>query len=472
MEKELAASAPAPHKRESSGAGRELARSGDRDETAVDLISRLPDDILATVISLLPTKEGGRTQALSSRWRHLWRSAPLNLEINMGHPSTSLASAVRLYAAYKIISQHLGPVRRFCFAGLRTAYLYSAVERLFNSRAALANLEELDISYANRNKGNRLPPSTLRCASTLLVARISYCDFRHQMIMPPINFPLLKQLSLIHVSISRDIFHGLLSVCLALESLYLSEVLATGRLLRVSSPTLRCIGFLDRRVKLVIKDAPHLERLLLPYGMQDDCVTIRIISAPKLEMFGPFSPDFPKLWIFQGISSVSLANSMCTVKVLALKSSGYELHAVLNILRWLPCLENLYVLFHKHKYYQMDKKDDPQYDPLHPIDCLQTHLKKVVFKSFVGHDKQVHFARFFVLNAKVVNKIEFEGLCDDRSESVAYQHRLLQVENRASRDAQFEFRNKPVRSDLNVNKFIHDLSVADPFKHSQNWVEV
>ncbi|KAM0885584.1 hypothetical protein ACQ4PT_030249 [Festuca glaucescens] len=164
----------------------------------------------------------------------------------------------------------------------------------------------------------------------------------------------------------------------------------------------------------------------------------------------------------QGMSLVSSENSIHTLKVLALRSSGRELHTVLNFIRGFPCLERLYVIFHKH--YEMDNKNECQYDPLHPIECLQTHLKKVVFKSFVGNDKQIDFARFFVLNAKVLNKIEFEGYCYYNSQSVAYQHKLLQVENRASQDARIEFKCHQGPEHHNLDKHIHDLSVADPFR--------
>ncbi|KAM3295798.1 hypothetical protein ACQJBY_038227 [Aegilops geniculata] len=456
MEKKEAPRA-APGKREPSGIAAQRARIGDCSETADDFISRLPDAVLGTIISLLPTKDGGRTQALSRRWRHLWRSAPLNLEVLTRPPDDPIPThSVSPSAVSDIISRHHGPARRFYFHCLRDDEVYAQAETWFLSRA-LANLQELDASYGNLP----LLPSALRAAPTLLVAKISHCDLPGE-IVP--SFPLLKQLTLLYVSISADVFHTLLSSCHALESLCMSQVRAAG-CLRVSSPTLRSIGFRDNHseeTELVIEDAPRLVRLLLPYCYQDDCVTIRVIWAPKLEVMGPFAAFVSKLLLFQRKSPVSSANSMHTVKILALRSSGDKLHAVLNILRWFPCLEKLYVTFHKR--YEMDAKDEPQYDPRHPIECLQTHLKNVVFKLYWGNGKQVDFARFFVLNAEVLNKVVFEVHGDYSSESVAFQHRLLHVKNRASRDAQFEFRSMCVRNKYLGDEHIHDLSVADPFR--------
>ena len=117
-----------------------------------------------------------------------------------------------------------------------------------------------------------------------------------------------------------------------------------------------------------------------------------------------------------------------------------------------------------HEYYQTHKKFEPQGDPLYPIECLETHLKKVMLTLYMSYEKQVHLARLFVLNAKVLKKIEFLVWNDYSDELVAHQHSLLQVENRASRDAQFEFRNTCGCIDYHVSKHIHDLSVADPFR--------
>ncbi|XP_037449866.1 F-box/LRR-repeat protein At3g03360-like [Triticum dicoccoides] len=395
------------------GTAAKRARSVNSGVTAAaDFISRLPDAILGTIISLLPTKDGGRTPVLSHRWRHLWRSAPLNLEVSTLSPGVPTSSRVPPSAVSDIISKHPGPARRFYFLcrGAGEGGLHAQAASWLHS-PALAHLQELDISNAN-------PPlleSVLRSASTILVAKIDHCDFPFE-IAPPMNFPNLNKLTLFNISISEEVFHRLLSGCHALESLYMADFRAPGRL-RVISPTIRSIIFRhSKKVELVIEDAPRLLRLLLTDCNRDDRVTIRVIRAPNLEILGPFLVVVSKLLLFKGISSVSSTNSMRTVKVFALRSSGDKLDAVLNILKWFPCLEKL-----------CHCEIEPPYDPLHPIECLETHLKKVVFKSFFCYGKQLEFARFFVLNAKRM---------------------LLQVENRASRDARFEFRISPTKYGL------------------------
>ncbi|XP_037450607.1 putative F-box/LRR-repeat protein At5g02700 [Triticum dicoccoides] len=467
MEKKKAVAARSARKeRKSHGAARKRARSGDCDVNAGDFISRLPDAVLGTIISLLPTKDGGRTQILSRRWRHLWRSAPLNLEVITGPPGSyprhHHPSAVHHSAVSKIISQHLGPARRFCLKHLIDGDL-PEMESWLDSRA-LISLQELDIiNYTGYKTGYTLPQSVFRSASTLLVAKIMGCNFPDA-ITRSMNFYLLNQLSMDCVSISGDVFHGLLSGCHALESLAMLEVHAAG-CLRVSSPTLRSIGFRKgsrKRAELVLEDTPRLERLLLPYCDRNNSATIRVIWAPKLQIFGPFSTGACELRVFQGMSPVSSTNSIHTVKVLALGCSEHQLGAVLDVLMWFPCLEKLYVTFHAH--YRTFKQNEHQYDPLHPA-CLQTHLKRVVFKLFKGSKQQIEFVMFFILYVKLLKKIEFQ-VCGDyyNTEFVARQRALLKVGNRASRYAQFTFRNTSGCTDDHVTKHIHDLSLADPFR--------
>lgn len=99
-------------------------------------------------------------------------------------------------------------------------------------------------------------------------------------------------------------------------------------------------------------------------------------------------------------------------------------------------------------------------DPLDPIECLEIHLEKLVFNNYKGRDQDDDFAKFFILNAKVLKEIKFAGPKGNDINWVADQHRLLQVEDRASRDAELGF-----TSDFNCftnTNHIHDL-LDDPF---------
>ncbi|KAG0542662.1 hypothetical protein BDA96_02G124200 [Sorghum bicolor] len=291
-------------------------------ESSLDLISRLPDEVLGTVISLLPTKDDDRTQAVSRRWRPLWRAAPLNLGAGS---DLSRQDRKRIGIVSKILSKHPGPARRFALPYIRLRDRYARIGGWLRSRA-LTGLREIEFGYEIENPWlpYPLPPSVFRFAPTLCVASISHCDFPRET-APLLKFPCLKQLSLCCVLVSQESLHSLLSCCPVLESLSLDKNVGVG-CLRINSPTLRSIGIRDycysrvveNRIKLrdlIIEDAPCLERLLPlyrgdPWGV-DGLITIRVVRAPKLEILGLLSCAITKLELGTTVFQVAAAFNYC-----------------------------------------------------------------------------------------------------------------------------------------------------------------
>ncbi|KAG0516669.1 hypothetical protein BDA96_09G023600 [Sorghum bicolor] len=434
-----------------------------------DLISCLPDEILHDIITLLPTRDGARTQAISRRWRPLWCAAPLNLQVD--HRGLCGQDRKRVTLVAKILADHPGPARRLAIPWFRLRDRYAKIDGWLRS-PALAGLQEIQISYAPDGGPRPLPPSALRFALTLRTAEFCCCDFPaadEEMAAPPslhLNFPQLKNLTLRSASVSEATLHRLLSGCPALESLRLETNVGVGSL-RVSSATLKSISIrvlcYPYRVtdpvmlqELVVEDAPRLERLLL-VDPRNGPRTIRVMKAPALETMGMVSDGISELvlgtTVFREMVALSLTTLMSTVKVLALDSLGPNLDSVVDFLKCFPCVEKLYITSRLQK----SMKNARSYDPLDPIECLELHLKKVVINYYHGMKPEVDFAKFFVLNAKVLQKMSF-GLANRRQDKwMANQRRRLQLDNKASRGAQFAFERDGSSSIPNSLK-------ADPFE--------
>uniref|UniRef100_A0A0E0EA78 FBD domain-containing protein n=1 Tax=Oryza meridionalis TaxID=40149 RepID=A0A0E0EA78_9ORYZ len=410
-----------------------------------------------------PTQDAARTQAVSRRWRPLWRSTPLNLDVD----SLSTQERKRTMFVSRILASHPGPARRLSLPFFRLRDRYAQLDGWLRS-AALADLQELDFSYDIEDKEALypLPPSALRFAPTLRVVKLRTCHFPNGM-APTLHFPRLARLTLYRVTISEDTLHGLLSRCSALESLLLVGNFGIRRL-RINSPSLRSLGFSASSweghrdanfQEVVIEDAPCLERLM-PLYPNHGPATIRVIAAPKLEVLGVLSDGISQLHlgttIFQKMIAVNLTTSIRTVKVLVLDSDGPNLDAVVDFLSCFPCLERLYIAV---------IKDTRRYDPLNPIECIEFHLKKVVIRNYGGRRPDVDFAKFFVLNAKALREMELAGLNNCNQKWLANQHRRLQLEKKASQNAQFTFKTTHT-SDFSMNKHTHDLSISDPFDRS------
>ena len=96
-------------------------------EEGVDYISRLPNEVLCEIISLLPTNEGARTQILAHRWHPLWCSAPLNLDFrHLGRWRRIRSKELGDYVS-RILHSHRGPGRRL-HAWANDEASYDAVE--------------------------------------------------------------------------------------------------------------------------------------------------------------------------------------------------------------------------------------------------------------------------------------------------------------------------------------------------------
>uniref|UniRef100_A0ACD5TDI8 Uncharacterized protein n=1 Tax=Avena sativa TaxID=4498 RepID=A0ACD5TDI8_AVESA len=422
-----------------------------------DLISRLPDDVLSAVISLLPVKEGARTQVLSRRWRPLWRSAPLNLGDDLKFYGDCQK---RIAVISKILSDHLGPARCFSLQNILLPESLGKIDGWLRSRS-LDNLEELEVTYVTHggNVLHLLPPSALRFSPTLRVAKFGSCQFP-DLIVP--NFPHLKQLTLYRITIPEDSLHSLLSACTALESLSLHRTIGVGRLC-ISSPTLRSISlYSPPNQELVFEDVPCLERII-PLSPDTGPATIQIIRAPKLEILGLLSEGISTLHIgttvFQKMLAVSLTTKMHTMKILVLNSFGPNLDSVVDFLKCFPCLEKLYVI----SWPENDMNNVRRYDPLDPIECLELHLKKVVLKNYNGNKRSfVDFAKFFLLNAKVLKEMEIGAIKSSSEKWMHYQRRQLQVENSASPDVQIDLK-RDAKQYFTHHEYAHDFSRADPF---------
>ncbi|XP_051201483.1 putative FBD-associated F-box protein At5g56820 [Lolium perenne] len=351
---------------------------------AADRISLIPDTILGEIVSLLPTKEGARTQFLASRWRHIWSSAPLNLDCS----GLADARSVSL-----ILTSHQAPVRRLCIPACH-GYTEATVEAWLQYNA-LDRLEEMESCYV-RDYGPAsdywwgktlflpLPPASIfRFAATLRLANIGRCRLFDSTVQG-LHFPQLKQLVL-WVRISECSIHRLIFGCPALECLLLYYI-SGFYCLQINAPKLRSIGVRRyfptssaselRLAELTIVNAPCLKRLF--HLELFDNLEVSVISAHQMETFGSVDilhPNFSDK--IEGFSAPRLSTTACLVKSLAIHMPVLDLDKVIDLIRCFPYLEKLYILNEPTDASESRPKNFWRRKYRNLIGCLDIRLKTV-----------------------------------------------------------------------------------------------
>ncbi|XP_072147821.1 F-box/FBD/LRR-repeat protein At5g44980 [Setaria viridis] len=227
---------------------------------------------------------------------------------------------------------------------------------------------------------------------------------------------------------------------------------------------------------LILEDAPYLERLLIfPYASRSGYakrMNISVISAPKLNILGPLYGNLSTVEIGTTVFQVYLPPSHFvsfmtvapSVKILALLNKEISLDVVINFMKCFPCLEKLYIEIVLAGYQNGCSREYQNFVRTHDI-----RLKKVVLLSYRGNKSHAKFAKFFVLNAKVLESmvLELQKGIKLSTEWIEKQHERLHTKNRASRGVQFDFVYREGQSGLIAPVIdeaqAHDLSTADPF---------
>ena len=80
----------------------------------------------------------------------------------------------------------------------------------------------------------------------------------------------------------------------------------------------------------------------------------------------------------------------------------------------------------------------------------------------MGMDCDVDFLNFFILNARVLQSMTVVVKPDNDQELLAEQHEKLQLDNLASRGAQFRFSTDDSRHSYWHIWDVHDLYLVDP----------
>jgi hypothetical protein len=96
------------------------------------------------------------------------------------------------------------------------------------------------------------------------------------------------------------------------------------------------------------------------------------------------------------------------------------------------------------------------------------YLKIVALRKYQATFSQLYLATFFVLNAKRLESMTFEGHHSGKRKFIREQQTLLPLENRASRAAQFHFASTRCDHFLPRISHVRDLSKADLFSCDYN----
>ncbi|KAF7024793.1 hypothetical protein CFC21_037084 [Triticum aestivum] len=453
----------------------------------VDRISRLSDAVLREIVSRLPAKDAARTAALSSRWRPLWRAAPLSLVDShllpdggasgpqiLGAPSPRAVTA----AVSSALAAHPGPFRCVHLTRSTMEEHRGEMSRWLDILVA-KGVQELVFVNRPWPLDLRLPATIFGCAS-LTRLYLGVWRLPDTAAVPRgARFPNLKELGLcMNVMEDHDLAF-MLERSPVLEFLVLMGS-QTGVRLRLVSHSLRCVqlGF-TMLEDIDVVDAPRLERLfqwqiVSPGQVAMNCSSrIKIGSAPNLRVVGYLKPGDQELGISNTVIVAGAKESIVpSVQILAIEVQFGLRNAVKKVpgfLRCFPNLETLHVYPRRISEESTGKVNLKFWQEGGPMKCVVQSMKKVFFYEFQGSRSELGFLKFIAERGRVLEQmvVVVASKCFSSGEdNVRAKLKPLTSANWSSKACKVEFSKSPHTesgSPIYSNKIASDFGFADPF---------
>lgn len=381
-------------------------------------ISALPEDIQRQIVSKLPMKEAGRTTVLSSSWRYIWRSTPLDLDANSliprgGGDGSDDPDAVESRVS-QVIGSHEGPFRSVHLNSKAIVHRTSKLREWFQ---ALARKGVQELVFVNRWSlvFISLPEEILRCTS-LVRLYVAVCNLPYTG-GHDVRFPELLELGLGSAGLCEEDFDRLLAGSPKLEKLaFICGRVALTRI-DVVSPRLRCVLFWHAfpSHELAMVDAPCLERVILweehAYSLVPS--TIKIGCAPLLRAIGYLNPTLHVLQIGDELimagTSASPTAEVPSVNILAIDFQFGVAKEERMVLSFLTCFPRIQILHVKNDGSlfkpSVDSDGTLWKKKIDPIKCVKSTIEKLVLYGFCGGDSELSFFKSILKSSNMLKEI-------------------------------------------------------------------